>query len=128
MPLLPLLLVFGVASDTFTLDPVQRVVLPYRYSITGWEVRNFPDKWRHMLDTLIWGVEKSEEEKRDDLYRYFDLGRELLAAEDALNRAMSAPNADGVTAPQQEDERIANERSALRDDVEETIESAISTA
>ena len=32
-----------------------------------------------MLDTLIWGVEKSEEEERDDLYHYFDLGRELLA-------------------------------------------------
>ena len=128
MPLLPLLLVFGVASDTFTLNPVQRIALPYRYSITGWEIRNFPDKWRHMLDTLVWGVEKSDEEKRDDLYRYFDLGRELLAAEDALNRAMSAPSADGVTAIQQEAERIADERSALRDDVEETIESAISTA
>lgn len=126
--LLPLLLVFGVASDTFTLNPVQRVALPYRYSITGWEVRNFPDKWRHMLDTLIWGVEKPEEEKRDDLYRYFDLGRELLAAEDALNRAMSAPNADGVASLEDEVERIAGERSALRDDVEETIESAISTA
>ena len=96
MPLLPLLLVFGAASDTFTMNPVQRVALPYRYSITGWEIRNFPDKWRHMLDTLIWGVEKSDEEKRDDLYRYFDLGRELLTAEDALNRAMSAPNAGGV--------------------------------
>ena len=128
MPLLPLLLVFGVASDTFTLNPVQRIALPYRYSITGWEIRNFPDKWRHMLDTLVWGVEKSDEEKRDDLYRYFDLGRELLAAEDALNRAMSAPSADGVTAIQQEAERIADERSAFRDDVEETIESAISTA
>ncbi len=128
IPLLPLLLVFSVASDTFTLNPVQRVALPYRYSITGWEVRNFPDKWRHMLDTLIWGVEKSDEEKRDDLYRYFDLGRELLAAEDALNRAMSAPNAGGVESLEDEVERIASERSALRDDVEETIESAISTA
>ena len=128
IPLLPLLLVFGVAGDTFTLDPVQRVALPYRYSITGWEVRNFPDKWRHILDTLIWGVEKSDEEKRDDLYRYFDLGRELLAAEDALNRAMSAPNVGGVESLEDEVERIATERSALRDDVEETIESAISTA
>ena len=128
IPLLPLLLVFGVAGDTFTLDPVQRVALPYRYSITGWEVRNFPDKWRHILDTLIWGVEKSDEEKRDDLYRYFDLGRELLAAEDTLNRAMSAPSAGGVESLEDEVERIAGERSALRDDVEETIESAISTA
>ena len=128
IPLLSLLLVFGVASDTFTLNPVQRVTLPYRYSITGWEVRNFPDKWQHMLDTLIWGVEKSDEEERDDLYRYFDLRRELLAAEDALNRAMSAPNAGGVESLEDEVERIAGERSALRDDVEETIESAISTA
>ena len=128
MPLLPLLLVFGAASDTFTLNPVQRVALPYRYSITGWEIRNFPDKWRHMLDTLIWGVEKSDEEKRDDLHRYFDLGRELLIAEDALNRAMSAPNAGGVTELQQEVERIVGERAALRDGVEETIESTLSTA
>ena len=128
MPLLPLLLVFGAASDTFTMNPVQRVALPYRYSITGWEIRNFPDKWRHMLDTLIWSVEKSDEEKRDDLYHYFDLGRELLTAEDALNRAMSAPNAGGVESLEDEVERIANERFALRDGVEETIESSLSTA
>lgn len=128
VPLLPLLLVFGAASDTFTLDPVQRAALPYRYSITGWEIRNFPDKWRHMLDILVWGAEKSDEEKRDDLYRYFDLGRELLTAKDSLNRAMSAPNSDGVESLEEDIERIANERSALRDGVEETIESALSTA
>ena len=41
---------------------------------------------------------------------------------------MSAPNPDGITSLQQEVERIADERSALRDGVEETIESALSTA
>ena len=126
--LLPLVLVFGVASDTFTLNPVERVALPYRYSITGWEIRNFPDKWRHMLDTQLWGVEKSDEQKRDDLYRYFDLGRELLIARGALNRAMSGPGEEGVESLEEEVERIEDERSALRDGVEETIESALSTA
>ena len=128
LALLPVVLVFGAASDTFTLNPVQRVALPYRYSITGWEIRNFPDKWLHKLSLLLPGREKSDSEKREDLYRYFDLQRELLAAKDALNRAMSDPSADGVTSLQQEVERIADERSALRDGVEETIESALSTA
>ena len=128
LTLLPVVLVFGAASDTFTLNPVQRVALPYRYSITGWEVRNFPDKWLHMLGILVWGDKKSDDEKRDDLYRYFDLGRELLTARDALNRAMSGPSVGGVAAMEEEVERIAGERSALRDGVEETIESALSTA
>ena len=126
--LLPVVLVFGAASDSFRLNPVQRVALPYRYSITGWEVRNFPDKWRHMVSILVWGDKKSDDEKRDDLYRYFDLGREFLTARDALNRAMSGPDAGDVAPLEEEVERITGERSALRDDVEETIESAISTS
>ena len=126
--LLPPVLVFGAASDSFTLNPAQSVALPYRYSITGWEVRNLPDKWIHLLGTLLPGREKSVSEKRDDLYRYFDLGRELLTARDALNRAMSRPSGGGVASLEEEVERITDERSALRDGVEETIESALSTA
>ena len=126
--LLPPVLVFGAASDSFTLNPAQSVALPYRYSITGWEVRNLPDKWVHLLGTLLAGREKSVSEKRNDLYRYFDLGRELLTTRDALNRAMSRPSGGGVASLEEEVERIADERSALRDGVEETIESALSTA
>ena len=122
------MLVFGAASDTFTLNPVQRVALPYRYSITGWEVWNLADKWLHKLSVLLPGRGKSDSEKRDDLYRYFDLGRELLTARDALNRAMSDPSAGGVASLEEEVELIAGERSVLRDGVEETIESALSTA
>ncbi len=126
--LLPVVLVFGAASDTFSLNPAQRVGLPYRYSITGWEVRNFPDKWLHKLGMLLPGREKTDDERRDDVYRYFDLGRELLTARDALNRAMSDPSEVGVGSHQAEVESIVDERSALRDGVEETIESALSTA
>ena len=128
LALLPLLLVFGAASDTFRPNPVQRVALPYRYSITGWEVWNLADKWLHKLSVLLPGRGKSDSEKRDDLYRYFDLGRELLTARDALNRAMSDPSAGGVASLEEEVELIAGERSVLRDGVEETIESALSTA
>ena len=127
LALLPLLLVFGAASDTFTLNPVQRVALPYRYSITGWEVWNLADKWLHKLSVLLPGRGKSDSEKRDDLYRYFDLGRELLTAREALNRAMSDPSAGGVASLEEEVELIVGERSVLRDGVEETIESALST-
>ena len=127
LALLPLLLVFGAASDTFTLNPVQRVALPNRYSITGWEVWNLADKWLHKLSVLLPGRGKSDSEKRDDLYRYFDLGRELLTAREALNRAMSDPSAGGVASLEEEVELIAGERSVLRDGVEETIESALST-
>ena len=125
---MPVVLVFGAASDTFTLNPVQRIALPYRYSITGWEVRNFPDKWLHMLSTLLPGREKSDSERREELYRYFDLGRELLIARDALNRAMSDPSVGGEVSLEGEVERVADERTALRDGVEETIESVLSTA
>ena len=126
--LLPMVLVFGVARDTLNLNPVQRVALPYRYSISEWEVRNFPDKWVHLLWTRLFGREKSEAERLDELERYFDLGRDLLGANYALDRAMSGPSGEEVAALQVEVERLAGERAALRDGVEETIESALSTA
>ncbi len=125
--LLPVVLVFGVARDTLGLNPVQRVALPYRYSISEWEVRNFPDKWVHLLWTRLFGREKSEAERLAELERYFDLGRDLLGAKYALDRAMSGPSSGEVTALQEEVERLAGERSALRDSVEETIESTLST-
>ena len=123
-----MVLVFGVARDTLNLNPVQRVALPYRYSISEWEVRNFPDKWVHLLWTRLFGREKSEAERLDELERYFDLGRDLLGANYALDRAMSGPSGEEVAALQVEVERLAGERAALRDGVEETIESALSTA
>ncbi len=125
--LLPVVLVFGLARDTLGLNPVQRVALPYRYSISEWEVRNFPDKWVHLLRIRLFGREKSEAERLAELERYFDLGRDLLGANYALDRAMSGPSSGEVTALQEEVERLAGERSALRDSVEETIESALST-
>ena len=126
--LLPVVLVFGAAGDTFTLNPAQQVALPYRYSITGWEVRNLPDKWVHLLRTKLSGRERPEAERVDELRRYFDLGRDLADANHALNRAMSDQNAADTTELQDEVERLSDERSALRDGVEETIESALSTA
>ena len=126
--LLPVVLVFGVARDTLGLNPVQRVALPYRYSISEWEVRNFPDKWVHLLRTKLFGREKSQSERLDELERYFGLGRDLLGADYALDRAMSGLSGGGVEELQEEVERLSDERSALRDSVEETIESALSTA
>ncbi len=126
--LLPVVLVFGVARDTLNLNPVQRVALPYRYSISEWEVRNFPDKWAHLLWTRLFGRETSQSERLDELERYFDLGRDLLGADYALDRAMSGMSGAGVEELQEEVERLSDERSALRDSVEETIESALSTA
>lgn len=119
---------FGVASDTFTLNPVQRVALPYRFSITRWEVENLPDKWLHKLATLLPGIGKSEAQKLDDLRRYFHLRPDFLAANDALKRSTARPNANETASLQAELDRISAERAALRDGVEETIESGISTA
>ena len=126
--LLPVVLVFGVARDTLGLNPVQRVALPYRYSISEWEVRNFPDKWVYLLRTKLFGREKSQSERLDELEQYFNLGRDLLGADYALDRAMSGLSGGGVEELQEEVERLSDERSALRDSVEETIESALSTA
>ena len=125
---LPVVLVFGAASDAFRPDPVQRAALPYRFSITAWEVWNFPDKWVHLLASMLPGREKSDEEKLEDVLLYFGLGRELVGAREALNRAMSDEAAGGVASLEGGVERISGERSALRDGVEETIESALSTA
>ncbi len=126
--LVSLTLVFAAASDTLNLDPVQRVALPYRYSLTAWEVQNLPDKWLHKVTTFLPWNGKSDDEKRDSLLRYFELSPQLGAAIDNVNRAMADPATNGIDALQIEVDSILVERESPRNDVEETIESAISTA
>ena len=120
--------VFLAANDTFDPNPAQRAAFRYRYSITAWEFQNLPDKWIHKLASLLPWNRKTESQKRVDLVRYFTLGRELAAANDALNRSMANPTADGSARLHAEVDRIAAERSAMRDSVEETMESALSAA
>lgn len=126
--LISLVLVFAAASDTFNLDPVQRVALPYSYSLTTWEAQNLPDKWLHKLATFLPWNGQSDEEKQGDLLRYFALRGELGTAIDNLNRAMADPGTNGVVSLQADVDRVLAERESLRNGVEETIESAISTA
>jgi hypothetical protein len=126
--LISIVLVFAAASDTFNLDPVQRVALPYRYSLTAWEIQTLPDKWLHKLTTLLPWNGQSDQEKQDDLLAYFTLREKLGAAFDYLNRAMADPHSNSVVSLQAEVDRVLKERESLRASVEETIESAISTA
>jgi hypothetical protein len=126
--LISIVLVFAAASDTFNLDPVQRVALPYRYSLTAWEIQTLPEKWLHKLTTFLPWNGQSDEEKQDDVLRYFALREELGEAIDSLNHAMTDPGSNSVLSLQAEVDRVLEERESLRVSVEETIESAISTA
>lgn len=126
--LLMLLIVFVVAADNLNLNPLQRAAMQYRYSLTAWEVQNLPDKWLYKLTTLLpWNAE-TEAERQDDVLRYFVLGEELGVAVHSLNRAIFDPATNGVAALQAEVDEILGARESLRNGVEETIESAISTA
>ena len=118
--------VFLSANDTFAPNPAQRAAFQYRYSITAWEFQNLPDKGLHKLTSLLPWNRKTEAQKLDDLMRYFTLGRELAAANDALNRSMSDRTADESARLHAEVDRIAAERMSMRDGVEETMESALS--
>ena len=118
--------VFLSANDTFAPNPAQRAAFQYRYSITAWEFQNLPDKWLHKLTSMLPWNRKTQAQKLADTVRYFTLGRELAAANAALDRSMSHRTADESARLHAEVDRIAAERMSIRDGVEETMESAIS--
>ena len=117
------------SGDNLYISPVQKAAAPYRYDLIGWHAKNFLSKWAHRgLRSLPW-TSQSEERRRSDLDEYFRLSGEVNRVWSELDRT-AAERDGGVTTDlarlEEELDRLLARRSELRNDAEETLESAIS--
>ena len=117
------------SGDNLYISPVQKAAAPYRYDLIGWHAKNFLSKWAHRgLRSLPW-TSQSEERRRSDLDEYFRLSGEVNRVRSELDRT-AAERDGGVTTDlaglEEELARLLARRSELRNDAEETLESAIS--
>ena len=133
------LLLVVVAGDALRLSPVELASAPYRYALLEWEMSHLPDKWAHKLRSILpWGS-GSREERLEDLQRYFRLSQEIRSLErereDIFIRGGHIRG--GLEADDHEEElgraaalpeklaELRRTRSALRADVEETLETEV---
>ena len=117
------------SGDNLYISPVQKAAAPYRYDLIGWHAKNFLSKWAHRgLRSLPW-TSQSEERRRSDLDEYFRLSGEVNRVRSELGRTAAERDGDVTTdlaGLEEELARLLARRSELRNDAEETLESAIS--
>ncbi len=134
------LLLFLVAGDALRLTPVELASAPYRYALLEWELSHLPDKWAHKLQSLLpMGPlgPGSRAERLEELQLYFRLGQEIrsLEREEEQIRIRGGPGAvegreeaDRAAVLSERLQELRRTRSALRADVEETLETEVGNA
>ena len=118
-----------IRGDVFTLNPAQEASSKYAFDLIGWHLSNSMSKWTHLAFRAIPGQDISDAEKLALLDEYFRLGR---AENDLRNRINIVASEQSPVAPearrlQNELERVNGLRHAIRNDVEETLESELSS-
>ena len=122
-----LILAFA-GGDSVRFNVAEQAAAAHRFDLVAFQLSNFFGKWiNRVFDALPWNS-LTEEEKRLQLSEYFELGEEFNRVkrerDDASARDASAVAAMSAFEKQLDD--IRSRRRQLRDDVEETVESAIS--
>ncbi len=117
-----------VARDVHNPNPAQRASVAQAYDLVAWEASNFLGKWVHKVQYLMPWNRLSEAERLDMVGEYFRLGEEAASLRARLSQAAADERQRGGSVKRLEDElaRVGSLREALREDVEETMESAIS--
>ena len=126
------ILVVALSSrgDVLAVSSTQMVVSPHRYDLVRWHARNFLSKWIHHVARAVPGMGISDAERLAAVERYFQLGQRLDEIEPHVEAASSA-GLDGkadLALLESERERLREQRLAVRNDVEEAIESEVSAA
>ena len=91
------LLVLAAAHGDFRPSDLDMTVAPHKYSLVGWEIGNFFDKWtRKLSDLMPWTSEPSRQEKISQVNKYFELGERIR---DLERRSRSAESVSSKSTP-----------------------------
>ena len=122
------LFMMAPGADNLNLDPAQLAALPHRYSIAKWEAANLLSKWVHMVVQLSWIRDRGSEEDAAAVVEYFRLAEETSRAKARLS-ALAAEGQSGPAAELEEElGELIGRLGRLRNDAEEVLEAAISSA
>ena len=115
------------SGDRRVLTPVEIAAAGYGYNLTSFEVGNLPAKWVHLIYASLPWTDVDEESRKAKLERYKELAGELRGARDEHKASLAKNDATAASVDQARVESLLRERNAIRDSVEELLESAIST-
>lgn len=120
------LLILSLQSGARHFNPAESAAAPFLYDIVRWEFDNFLSKWTNRASDALIGGSVDDARKYEQARRYFDMGAE--SARFRYELRLAAANGTGGRMDDLQANLIAAEapRQALADDVEETIEAAVS--
>ena len=120
-------------SQLFMMSETRMAALGNHYNLIGWHMENFASKWTHWLIRAAPGLGISDQDRVGLVDRYFLLGDEARRLQDEL--AFSSNGSTGSDDGSGRGETLARrldqvraERLLIRADVEEAIESGVSSA
>ena len=119
-----------VGQDEVHFNPADRAAAAYRYDLIRWEFANFLSKWAHRASSAMPWSDGFDGDRRELVRDYFDLGLEMVRLESLLDRTVSTMGQDyrrRVMELEEALDDIRSSRNRLRNDVEEAIESTISS-
>ena len=126
-------LVFGAAaylllipdSRQLSFSATQMASLDSHYDLIGWHMENSFSKWTHWLIRAAPGLGVSDRERAEMVERYFLLGDEARRLRDGLASDSAGPGGSETMARRLS--QVRAERLLIRADVEEAIESDVSS-
>ncbi len=123
------LLTLVVGGDSFPLSPAQRASSAHSFDLVGWHLANSMSKWTHRAFRAIPGLALSDAERLALVDMYFELGDVENELKDLMDAVASrgSPTGSEMSRLQSSLERAHNLRHRIRNDVEEALESEISS-
>ena len=115
------------SGDRRVLTPVEIATAGYGYTLTSFEVGHLPAKWLHILYSALPWNDVDQQSRLAKLERYKQLAIELREARDEYKSSLARKDAATASVDQAHVQSLLRERNAIRDSVEELLESALST-
>lgn len=119
-------------GDRFVLTPTQEIASHHLFDMVDWELHNFPEKWVHELVLFFQGG-ISHQRGMDLVRQYTRQSTQIQSAELAVDRVAANPNMStsslsrAIGASVARLEQLRSQHDAIRNDVEQFLESQIST-
>ena len=123
-----LLTFIGLRGDTIAMSRTQEVSAVYAYDLVGWHLVNLHSKWTHWLRRVVPGFKVTDSERLRALAMYFKLGEEIRQLTAKIGSASAGGDSNALVEKLEDRlNQVRNTRASIRNDVEEAIESEIST-
>ena len=119
---------FLLRTDDHRLSPATAAASAHLFALEEWIVENMEDKWRHKVRRLLPLLDLSREEKLDRMEELFQVQEDVRSIRRDIARAAAtgaALDRDTMDALERSLSSLLERREALRDDVEELLESEL---